>query len=174
MKIRQFLGLIPVAGLLVYVLLPKAETPVEHQSESLNDTDTTAVASVEIKLDTSVFEHTAFDVYHIKLVNYFENDTITGSRIEMKDYVAVDYQLDTLLHRLFDHPRFEGLSPDQISRIKIISNTYGFIRGNNIYWEAVLYVDGQTHKIRYALTYRGQRKGRFWHNAGLLHFPETG
>jgi hypothetical protein len=149
---------------------PTSKTKKTIQIESFKDSISLVVEpDREILLDTVTDISTPMH-YEIIRTNYLRDSIITKTTIAMKDFLYIEYKLDSLIPIIFAnnmHAIDIGFNNPE-KKIDIVKNDYSTIRANNIYFDALFIFNEKKHKIKYSITYSGKRKGKFRHVSGLM------
>lgn len=131
-----------------------------------------------VETDREVFLDTITDIskpmhYEIIRTNYLRDSTITKTTITMKDFIYVEYKLDSLIPVILAKNKHaidigfnDNSTPEK--KIHVVKNDFSFIRAHNIYFDASFLFNDNKHKITYAITYSGKQKGKFRHFSGLM------
>lgn len=109
--------------------------------------------------------------YEIIRTNYLRDSIITKTTIAMKDFLYVEYKLDSLIPIILANNKYAidiGFNNTPKKKIHVVKNDYSFIRAHNIYFDVSFFFNENRHKITYAITYSGKQKGKFKHFSGLM------
>lgn len=107
--------------------------------------------------------------YTIHLSNRFTDSLITSSLLDMKEYMTIEYSLDTILPKILDHKHIYGIDLNNIDKAQFIRNEFEFIRTPSLYFNLDFTIDDDTFNIVYAVRYAQNKKYSFWHHRGLLN-----
>ena len=168
----QINSLLIISSLLIILgcKKPISKTIEINQIESSKDSVlSTNKTHYNVLLDTVTDISTPMH-YEITRTNYLRDSTITKTSVTMKDFLHIEYKLDSLIPIMMLKNKNAvniGLNNPE-NKIDIVKNDYSFIRANHIYFDAAFIFNKNKHKITYAIGYSGKQKGEFWHFAGLM------
>lgn len=170
---RQINSLLIASSLFITLSCKNPKSELKHTNQiELNKDGIINVIETEheILLDT-VTEISTPMHYEIKRTNYLRDSIITKTSVNMKDFLHIEFKLDSLIPVILTKNKNAiniGFNNITKKKIYVVKNDYSFIRANNIYFDVSFIFNERKHKIKYAITYSGKQKGKFWHFAGLM------